>query len=306
MTTTRQITFDASASVIALGILSLLIVLAVSLWAWRKSGYNRAVGGLELLRLLIATMAVITLFQPEWTETYEPSEPPVLAVLTDESLSMDTRDVLDPNQPHAEPVSRLDWIHQQEPTIPWQRLEASVRVVKERFTAGDRTNDTRAATDIDRALSDTLKRHANLRAVVLMSDGDWNTGDPPANTSTRLRINHVPVYTVPLGSEEPLPDIEVASLEPPTFSVVGKSLQVPFSLRSSMAVDYEVEVKLSVETGVELTKQVVVPAMGTVRDVFFWTPDQVGEVRLAMHVAASRRGSSPTKQRRRGQRGDQG
>jgi hypothetical protein len=285
MTTTHAISLDASPTILVIGATALLIVLLVAAWAWAKSGGDRSVGILELVRVIIAVMAVITLFQPEWTETYEPTERPVLAVLTDESLSMETRDVLDPNQPYAEPISRANWLGDQLPRIAWDRLHESVRVVEETFASSDSgALDPRQGTDIDRALAEARERHPNLRAVVLLSDGDWNEGDSPANAATRLRINHVPVFTVALGSSAPLPDIEVASLEPPTFSVVGKSLQVPFSLRSTLAADYQVEVMLRVESGAELTRQVVVPAMGTVREVFFWTPDQVGDVRLSLHV----------------------
>ena len=37
--------------------------------------------------------------QPEWKETFEPDEEPVIGVLYDESGSMQTEDVLDPDAP---------------------------------------------------------------------------------------------------------------------------------------------------------------------------------------------------------------
>ncbi|MCA9151869.1 MAG: hypothetical protein KDA92_21350, partial [Planctomycetales bacterium] len=140
------------------------------------------------------------------------------------------------------------------------------------------------ATDLDAALEETRKRHENLRAVVLLSDGDWNTGNAPASAATRLRAAQVPVYAVPLGSEEALPDIEVTSLEPPTFSVVGKAVQIPFALRSTLAFDYQVEVTLTLDSGATLKREVVVPAQGQVRDMFFWTPDEVGDVKVSLDV----------------------
>lgn len=79
----------------------------------------------------------------------------------------------------------------------------------------------------------------------------------PANAASRLRAAQVPVYGVTLGGEEPLPDIEVVSLEPPTFSVVGKAVQIPFTLRSTLAVDYQVEVELTLATGAVLKREVV-------------------------------------------------
>ncbi len=284
MNVTREITFNAPPTVVAIALSALVVVAGLAFAAWRRSGYDAGTGFLELLRALLVALAVITLCQPEWKEVFEPTERPVLAVIADESASMDTRDVLNPADPRAQPTSRLDWLQQQLASIDWQTLEKEVDVVQERFASNAESADKRQGTDIDAALGDLLKRYKNLRAVALLSDGDWNEGRSPANAATRLRINNVPVYTVALGSEVPLPDIEVASLEPPTFSVVGKSLQVPFTLRSTMASDYEVDVTLEVETGVTVTKQVVVPAMGDVRDVFFWTPDEVGNVALSLHV----------------------
>ena len=267
----------------------MLVVISVLAWlAWRKSGFDRAVGGLELLRLLIAVLAVLTLCQPEWKETFEPVERPVLVILRDDSASMDTRDVVDPDQIRAEPLARSAGVERALSAVSWDRLKGKVDVIQQRFGASDPTTDRRQATDLDAALEAARTAHANLRAVVLLSDGDWNQGPSPANASSRLRIRQVPVYAVTLGSEAALPDIEVTALEPPTFSVVGKSLQIPFSLRSTLATDYEVEVTLSVDSGAELTRQVVVPAMGQVRDMFFWVPDQLGDVKLSLEVPPHR------------------
>ena len=284
MNVTHEITFNAPPIVIAIAVGALLIVAALAVFAWRRSGYDLATGCLEMLRLLLATLAVLTLCQPEWKEIYQPNERPVLVLIADESASMETRDVIDPADPRAEPSSRLAWLRQQLDNVDWGALDTEVEIVEERFASAVDQADKRQGTDIDAALNDVLKRYKNLRAVALLTDGDWNEGSSPTNSATRLRINNVPVYTVALGSEVPLPDIEVASLEPPTFSVVGKSLQIPFTLRSTMASDYEVDVTLEIETGVTVTKQVVVPAMGDVRDVFFWTPDEIGDVELAVHV----------------------
>ena len=284
MSSTTEISFDAPTIMWSLGTIMLFVLAVLACAAWRRSGFDRAVGGLELLRLVIAVMAFVTLLQPEWKEIYEPAELPVLAVLRDTSISMDTRDVIDRNNPGHEPVSRLNWMNQQLEAVSWDALAGSVEVVQQTFGSGLLSEDVRLATNIDAVLEDSRAQYDNLRAVVLVSDGDWNQGESPANAATRLRVNQVPVYAVTVGSDEPLPDIEVSALEPPTFSVVGKSLQVPFNLRSTVATDYETEVVLSVETGVQLTKRVVVPAMGQVRDVFFWTPDEVGDIELELSV----------------------
>ena len=56
-------------------------------------------------------------------------------------------------------------------------------------------------TDLNAALAQAAEKHPHLSAVVLLSDGDWNSGEPPAQAAMRLRMRDVPVFAVPLGSE---------------------------------------------------------------------------------------------------------
>ncbi|MFO0911666.1 MAG: VWA domain-containing protein [Pirellulales bacterium] len=323
MNVTRELTFDTSPAILLAGCLAVVLVAALSAYAWRRSGYDRRVGVLELLRVILAAMAAITLAQPEWKETYEPTQRPVLAVLTDGSASMDTRDVMNGGGVASgsgdQTISRATVISQELGKIDWTPLQEKIDLVRESFAATPGTQSApptkatavspqdsaaaavteqdgqaekpaaaasvdRMGTDINSALNRLLSSHTRLRAVVLASDGDWNMGEAPATAATRLRVSNVPVFVVPVGSDEALPDIEVMALEPPTFSVVGKSLQIPFSLRSTLAVDYPVEVTLTVGGGTQMTRQVVVPAKGQVRDVFFWTPEDVGDVDISLSV----------------------
>lgn len=282
MNTTTEFTFNTSFTVVFVAVIAFLLILALAVAAFRRSSCDRTVGVLELMRVLITLLAVATLCQPEWKEVYQPIEKPTMLVLHDDSKSMQTRDVLDIDDPTAEPVSRADWLEQL-PDAIWDPLRDTVDVMTDDLSTSTTANPG-SGTNIDRALSESLKRYQNLRAVVLMSDGDWNEGQSPANAATRFRINDVPIFAVALGSETPLPDIEIVSLEPPTFSVTGKSIQVPFGMRSTMAVDYEVEVSLVIRDGTELKQRVVVPAKGQVSDVFVWTPEDTGSIELSLDV----------------------
>lgn len=282
MNSTQELTFTASPPIVALAVASFVLIFGLALSAWFKSGRDRGTGITEGMRIVIGAMAAITLCQPEWKEIFEPDEQPVLVVLSDQSDSMTTQDVLDADS-GSPPRTRKDWIDDSLSTIDWAPLKDTISVVRESFTTFSQ-DDSQPGTDINGALDSILKQHRNLRAVILASDGDWNDGESPANAATRCRINNIPIYSVAVGSEVPLPDIQVAALEPPTYSVVGKSLQVPFTLRSTMATDYEAAVSLQTETGVQLDKVVTVPAMGQVRELFFWTPEEVGDIQLSLAV----------------------
>ena len=101
MNVSREITFDAPPAVIAIAVISLPVVTVLAVSAWRRSGFDRRLGFLELLRVVIVLLAVLTLCQPEWREVFQPTERPVLALVIDESSSMETRDVVDPDDPRA-------------------------------------------------------------------------------------------------------------------------------------------------------------------------------------------------------------
>ena len=70
---------------------------------------------------------------------------------------------------------------------------------------------------------------------MLASDGDWNEGPPPVQAAARLRIKGVPILAVPVGSRTRLPDVELLSLDLPTFGIAGKSVRIPFTDRQLAA-----------------------------------------------------------------------
>ena len=88
------------------------------------------------------------------------------------------------------------------------------------------------------------QRIQNLRGVVLASDGDWNEGQPPVLAAAALRMRGVPVFAVPVGSRSRLPDVELLSLDLPTFGVAGKSVRVPFSIESSLPREFTTTVSM--------------------------------------------------------------
>src|SRR3982751_6422714 len=94
----------------------LLIGLAIwlgSAWLcytnWRRSPNPSVSGKLEALRLLLITILVFTLLRPEYVKRIERKDAPEIAILTDSSDSMKTRDIVATNKVE----SRADWLQQQ-------------------------------------------------------------------------------------------------------------------------------------------------------------------------------------------------
>src|SRR5947208_3162991 len=107
------------------------VVLAAGLcWAaWRRSGYARSQGLLELFRLAIVALAALGLNQPEWVEEYRPAEKPAVVVLWDDSASMDTRDVPPGPGGGPAPASRREAVARLTGEAAWAPLRERLDVV---------------------------------------------------------------------------------------------------------------------------------------------------------------------------------
>ena len=275
--------FFSSGSVLGLGLV-FVVVAGILCWlAWHRSGYSMKTGGLELLRFVLICLVVVTLNQPEWLQTQLPDQRSTLAVLWDRSNSMKTRDVVDTQDISNKPNSRTETIQPLMSEEVWKPSNTSdLNVVFEPFSS--RLDPAEEATDLNAGLSHVLDTHADLRGVVLLSDGDWNVGNSPVEAATKFRMKGIPVFTVGVGSEVPLPDLELVSVDVPTYAVANKQLRIPFVLRSTLGRDQDVSVTLSVDKKPTLTKVVQVPAMGQAQDNMVWTPPDTGDYTLTVRM----------------------
>ena len=278
----QGIEFFSSVPVMSLGVV-LAAVVGVLCWlAWRRSGYRKWVGILELLRFVLVCLVVVTLNQPEWLQMQAPDQRPTLAVLWDQSNSMETRDVMDDQAISGKPRSRAEIIQPLISEAVWKPADSDLNVVFEPFSS--LLDPAEEGTDLNAGLSHILESHLNLRGVVVLSDGDWNVGKSPVEAATRFRMKGIPVFTVGVGSKVPLPDLELVSMDAPTFGVAKKSLRIPFVVRSTLGQDRDVSVTLNIDDKPTITRMIRVPAMGQAQENMVWTPPATGDYTLTMRV----------------------
>lgn len=279
-------TLQFSPSMTAFALAVTLTAMILGWLAWRRSGYQTSILLLELLRTGIVGLISCLLFQPESAESFVHHEKPTLTILVDGSRSMETQDhQLIELQSGSEPlpippVSRRTAAQPLLDEDMWKELQSKFNIDITQFaTLGDGM-----ATDVGRALTDAQDQHAALRAVVLASDGDWNTGRAPIEAATRLRAHQIPVFAVPLGSRLRLPDLELVDFDVPTFGIAGKSVRIPLTIESSLAMDHPVQLELRVSDGTTLKHQTEVKAMGRTSDVIVWKPERTGDFTLTLEL----------------------
>ncbi|MBK8092879.1 MAG: hypothetical protein IPK32_13070 [Verrucomicrobiaceae bacterium] len=167
----------------------------------------------------------------------------------------------------------------------WAPLKQRMDVVIEPFSSSQ--TPATEGTDIHAALLSMLEKQPNLKSVILISDGDWNTGTAPSQAATRLRMREVPVFAAPVGAETRLPDLELTSFDVPTFAVAGKPLRIPFVIDSSMPRDEVVVLEMRSSSGEIISKEVTLPAMSRFQDAIAWKPEKPGDVKLTLTIPKS-------------------
>lgn len=319
-----DLTFMPSAWSIGLSALLIVATAVVCFLSWRRSGYARWVGWLEALRLLIVAFIALLLNQPEWQTESRPETKPTVAIIWDNSPSMKTRDVPASSgdsrgTPGDKRIERSEAIEGLIDEETWRKLGEQLRIITQPINPTNRIGDDSSAsgsasdsvtsdpplatltsgteatattdspvnqsTNLNEPITRIADEVTDLLGVVVISDGDWNEGDPPVDAATRLRMRNVPVFTIPVGSPNRLPDIELLSVDLPTFATVGKPLRIPFTVQSSLPRNVSATVTLKTSGGETFDQQLEVGAMGKTSDAFTWKPDTKGDFDITVSVS---------------------
>jgi len=270
-----------------IGIIALITVAALGVTAWRRSPNRGRTVFLEGLRFCIALLVVILLWQPEWRTIVHAKTKPRIAILWDDSKSMSTMDAPLPAVLTAkeEVVSRTDWVKAALASPLWKPLEAGG--VNELLSIPFSTPNASTAlqgTDLEAPLSNLLEKETNLRAVVMLSDGDYNLGQPPVAAAQKMRLRGVPLYTIPVGSQQRLPDLDLLSVTAPTYGIVGENVQIPFTIRSSLNRQIRTIIRLRDQAGRERTKDIVIPPNAETYDSILWKLEKEGSSTLELSL----------------------
>ena len=87
-----NLAFQWTTFTIVISIVTLIVACLLGWFAWRRSGYRKAILWLELVRIAIVACCVMLLNQPETEESFKPTDKPTVVILADQSISMETQD----------------------------------------------------------------------------------------------------------------------------------------------------------------------------------------------------------------------
>ena len=191
---------------------------------------------------------------------------------------MATKDVLTGEK---ETASRESWVKQQVDGKFWDPLTKRYNVTIEPFSVPPEDTksldaETQIGSDLNTPLDRALKQYTDLRAVVMLTDGDRNLGENPITAATALARKEVPVYTIGVGSETYLPDVEVLSVLAPSYALINERVSVVVTLQNRLPREVKTTVTIAGPGGSTGSKKITLPAMAQVQEMIVFTPQNEG------------------------------
>jgi hypothetical protein len=274
---------------LTVGLLVLITMLWLSVISWKRSPHPRRTALLETLRMLATLLVVMLLWQPEWRTVTHPTTKPLIAILWDDSGSMTTLDATlpPPLSSSGEIVSRQEWVQRTLASDLWKSLEdqgANDLLSQPFSTAPENDPAGTAGTDMATPLETLLEQDNNLRAVVMIGDGDYNLGQPPVAAAQKMRLRGIPLFALPVGSRNRLPDLDLLAVTAPTYGIVGENVQIPFTIRSSLDREVRTVVRLRDESGRERSKNITLPPNAETYDSILWKLEKEGSATFELSI----------------------
>ncbi len=282
--------FQAGTWTIVLIVVVLIATTYLGVTAVRRSARPGRTGILEAIRFLCVAFTSLMLLGPEWRTVQESDLQPEIAIIWDESLSMTTEDAERPDSVKGSEaiLTRQELVKRLLDTEFWTTFEEGGKNTVTRSSFGKPDENatevqrSMTGTDIDAALTATLKSGQNLRAAIFIGDGDWNDGNTPVTAAQQFRLKNVPLYTLATGSDKRIPDLDLESVSAPTYGIVGENVQIPFTIQSSLGRDVRTQVRIKSDSGKERIKDITIRANSTHYDSLLWRIEKEGATKLSL------------------------
>ena len=284
--------FQAQTWLIVLVVIVLIATITLGVMATRRSTRANRTGTLEGLRFMCVLFVCAMLLGPEWRTVQESDLQPEIAIVWDESISMDTEDAKRPESMTGSEaiLTRRELVGRLVNSEFWKPFEfdGKNRVTTASFGAPSPDADVielaMSGTDINEALGNSLANGQNLRAAIFLSDGDWNLGTSPVGISQQFRLKGVPIYTLATGNNKRVPDLELSSVNAPTYGIIGENAQIPFTIESSLGRDVRTQIRIKSDTGAERYKDITIRANTTHYDSILWRIEKEGASTLSISL----------------------
>lgn len=246
-------------------VLSVLAAAALSVWLYHRTTpslprWKRI--ALGLLRFAALFLILFLLLQPVVRLIDREEKRPIVAVLVDDSESL--RITSSPDSSVVSVRARIGRllgelpVALQDADIHFFRFGAELDVASSRKIPSDSLRFDANRTNISQALDGVRDqmREENLRAVVLVSDGQYNTGRNPLFTSERYPV---PIFTAVVGDTSRHLDVQIRRVTTNQIAYLGSELPIQVGVRTEGMGGQVVTISLLTDGAILSSERITLP-----------------------------------------------
>ena len=242
-----------------------------------KLNNKKGVFILEVIRVFSVCFILLILLNPERIEVIKRNKKPQIVCLLDESKSMNTRDI---SHPDGTIQSRSEWINEII-NLDWiKNLEQNASVSLQPFSS----RIGKGFTDISNALEKSIQGLSNIKALILFSDGESNTGNSLLSMAAKLRGLNIPVFNIQTGSRFPLPDLSLEELEAPAFVLREEKIILSYRINNYFQSPKQTKINLLANGRSVDSKIVTLEPLSDQTGTLTWQPSTDGNFTLQVKV----------------------
>ena len=195
----------------------------------------------------------------------------------DESESMLTPDI---NTSNNAAETRLSFAHSIIEDSQITDLEENASLTFQFFSSGQGKNRTNLHDPIMKGLENSK----NLKAIVIISDGDLNMGPPPSSLVNPLLNASIATYSIFTGSTKALPDIALEGIQSPSFTLKEEKLVVGWRIKNKF--DSTKKTTLSLHANEKVVKKIPIQIEGSSWEYgnISWLPPKTGKYQMELKV----------------------
>lgn len=240
---------------------------------------------LAVTRVAGVALLLLMLSQMELGLTFERTLKPTVAILTDTSASMGVEDAEGPDG--AQGTARLA-AARNFANVQLKALEEKADVVRYNFDwrleAFQPDAKAQRPTRIVEAVAETARRENDLRAIVLLTDGNDTAGDKGELLSPLLKARQLPVFPVVFGSAQAPKLARVKINSAAGYVRLGDELRVAATVSASELGEQTVRVRLMEDGRPEplATRENVRLGSEPVDVAFVIKPERAGEKKYSV------------------------
>lgn len=257
--------------------LSLLVVLLfslaslfISIWTYWNTKLERKFKVLLMgLRAAGLLCLLLVLSNPLLQRSATVEEQHIIPVLLDQSLSTSIeRDEWQGLETYKQLVSQLSQLSTTIKLIPYgfDQEIYSLELDRLQLTGGE--------TDLAKAIGSVYETQPNAKAILLLSDGIYNSGRDPRFVSDRIDI---PIYALGLGDTTQIRDLSIQAIQAPESGYKNTPIPVEVSLKNDGFTGVQTTVELRSNGNLLESKTVSFSGQRSVQQVsFLITPTSEG------------------------------